>query len=67
MNEILLALALSVCAKDSANCTLTQITGGNVVTVCGLAPEERGRPVSFNVRLPDGKYLFVLEPKCVEV
>ena len=66
MNEILLALALSVCAKDSDKCTWTEITGGSVVTVCGLAPEERGRPVSFNARLPDGKYLFVLEPKCVK-
>ena len=67
MSEIILALALSVCAKDSENCTWTEVTGGAVVTVCGLAPEERGKPLSFNARLPDGKYLFVLEPECVEV
>ncbi len=66
MSEVLLALALTVCADEPGNCTFTSTSEQAVVTVCGVAPDKEGRPVSLKAKLRGEDYLFVLEPKCEE-
>jgi len=64
MSEVLLALALSVCANEPENCSFTSTPDANVVTVCGIAPDREGRPISIEARLRGEEHLFVFEPQC---
>lgn len=65
--ELLMTLALATCADDPNKCTFTETDRGNVVTVCGLAPDRGGRPISFKVLIDNEMYFVTLEPQCVEV
>jgi hypothetical protein len=67
MSEVLLALALTTCAQDEDTCTFTSTSEQTVVTVCGVAPDKEGRPISLEATLRGEEHLFVLEPKCNDV
>jgi len=67
METVLLTLALATCAESPEQCTFTETDRGNVVTVCGLAPERGGRPISFRGHVNGELYFVVLEPQCVKV
>ena len=60
-----MALALATCAESPNKCTFTETSLGNHITVCGLAPEEQGRPISFKAYYDGKTYIFTLEPQCV--
>lgn len=65
--EILLAAALAVCAEDPSKCVVEEIGSFSHINVCGLSPEERGRPIQFAANLPNGKYIISLEPSCKNI
>jgi len=65
--EILLAVALAVCAEEPSKCVVEEIGAFSHINVCGLAPEETGRPIQFSATLPNGKYVISLEPKCENI
>jgi len=67
METVLLTLALATCAESPDKCTYTEIDKGKVVTVCGLAPEKGGRPISFQGYVNGEKYFVTLEPQCVMI
>ena len=60
-------LALATCADDPNKCAFTETDRGNVVTVCGLAPDRGGRPISFKGYINNEMYFVTLEPQCVKV
>jgi len=62
--DIILAAALAVCATTPENCVVETTSEVTQISVCGLAPEEDGRPIELSATLPKGEYTFLLEPSC---
>ena len=68
MAEILLAAALAACSQDSTTCSHMELESGkNVITVCDVAPEREGRPITLNTFLHGKQYVITLEPECVRL
>jgi len=65
--ELLMTLALATCAESPNKCTFTETAKGNHVTVCGLAPKETGKPISFRAFYDGETYIVTLEPQCVMI
>jgi hypothetical protein len=65
MESLLLALALSACAKDSTTCSHTLSPEGVVViTVCDVAPDKKGPVIDISAMHEGQRYLYSLSPKC---
>lgn len=63
--DIILAAALVACTSNPEVCNQTEVSDGLYhLTVCDVAPKEKGAPIKFQAQLPNGTYIIDLAPKC---